>query len=668
MIFFSDFVFYNSIICLLFGIISVFFFIGYKKLPVYIGFVSLFFSFYYILLVWWKFDSLFIGFNYNSSYLLWGNHRWEYIFNKYYSSIDSLRFNRFNWVYYSVWERYTKEIYGKWLLNSANWITDNFRGFLSTANTSFDDQSLYVYIINKIKQGILWVVLTCYWFSLRIYIIFENYIFAPLWEHRPRFLNFYNYYLLFFSLEDNWSYIGATTPKYFPKWYWSSDHIGIAYDGISIFFIVLTAFIMPIVLVGSIRFRGFLDAGVLTFFLLVSQLILILAFSTINFFYFFVAFESVLLPLFIMVIAWGSRDRKIKSAFYFLVYTIITSIGFLGVILILGYEIGSTNLLDLLYFYKQEPLSIHNIRPGHTVHVTLVALKESLVSNFILPLNKQIICWLLLFLTLANKLPMFPFYLWLPEAHVEAPTFGSIILAAILLKLGSYGFFRFLVYALPQASYYFAPLVFSLAILSIIFCSLTAIRCLDLKKIIAYSSVAHMNFAILGLFSNTVYGLHGALLLFLGHGLISSALFFLIGVLYDTYGTRSLYYFSGMSQLSPVFSIAFFFFTLANISFPGTINFNAEILVLISIFFVSPFTYLFLLIANILSIIYAVWTFTRLCFGRLQCCFRHKLIRDVQRREIYSLLYLFIYVLLFGLFPCSLLDSMYWNLLRNVLY
>lgn len=194
----------------------------------------------------------------------------------------------------------------------------------------------------------------------------------------------------------------------------------------------------------------------------------------------------------------------------------------------------------------------------------------------------------------------------MPEAHVEAPTFGSIILAAILLKLGSYGFFRFLICALPQASYFFAPLVFLLAIISIIFCSLTAVRCFDLKKIIAYSSIVHMNFAVLGLFSNTLYGVQGALLLFVGHGLISSALFFLVGVLYDTYGTRTLYYFGGLSQLMPVFSIMFLFFTLSNIGFPGTINFSAELLVLISIFFVSPVIYLFLLVANILGVVYAL--------------------------------------------------------------
>lgn len=201
---------------------------------------------------------------------------------------------------------------------------------------------------------------------------------------------------------------------------------------------------------------------------------------------------------------------------------------------------------------------------------------------------------------------MFPFYLWLPEAHVEAPTFGSVLLAAILLKLGSYGFFRFLLCALPQASYYFAPLVFSLATLSIIFCSLTAIRSFDLKKIIAYSSIVHMNFAILGLFSNTLYGIHGALLLFIGHGLVSSALFFLIGVLYDTYGTRLLYYFSGLSQLAPMFSTFFLFFSLSNIAFPCTINFSAELLILVSIFFISPFMYIFLFVTNILGVIYSI--------------------------------------------------------------
>ena len=662
----SDLLFYNSIVCLLFGIVCVFFFIGYKKLPVYIGFVSLFFSFYFVLLLWWKFDPTFIGFNYNSS-ALWVNQHWEFVLKDY--PLISLDRDPLNTSEYrleaSSPSREAKmrrlnaaRHYATWLVH-AEW--DCFIEYNEVVFVFFDTfYTTYMRVLQPlmlffqdIHERLVNDIHTIYYF---MYSYFYD-LFEWWYQFHSPFILRLDRLLISVDLTSytQRDYFTGATSKFFSWWYWNSDHIGLAYDGVSIFFIILTAFVMPIVLVGSIRLRGFLDSGPLTFFLLVSQLILLLAFSTINFFYFFVAFESVLLPLFVMVVAWGSRDRKIKSAFYFLVYTIVTSIGFLCVILILGYEVGSTNLLDLLYFYKEGLCLTSDI--NNIANTNL----------FVLPLNKQLICWLMLFLTLANKLPMFPLYLWLPEAHVEAPTFGSIILAAVLLKLGSYGFFRFLVYAFPQASYYFSPLVFSLAILSIVFCSLTAIRCLDLKKIIAYSSIAHMNFAILGLFSNTLYGMHGALLLFLGHGLVSSALFFLVGVLYDTYGTRSLYYFSGLSQLSPVFSIAFFFFTLANISFPGTINFNAEILVLISIFFISPFTYFFLLIANVLSIIYAVWTFTRLCFGRLQCCFRYKFIRDLQSRELYSLLYLFVYVFLFGLFPCSLLDSMYWNLLKSIL-
>lgn len=179
-------------------------------------------------------------------------------------------------------------------------------------------------------------------------------------------------------------------------------------------------------------------------------------------------------------------------------------------------------------------------------------------------------------------------------------------MAALLLKLGGYGFFRFLISALPQATYYFSPLVFSIALLSILFCSLTAVRCFDLKKIIAYSSIAHMNFAVLGLFSNNLYGIHGGILLLVGHGLVSCALFLLIGCLYERYNSRTLYYYGGLVQVNPIFSIIFFFFTLANISFPGTINFSAELLILTSIFFVNPLIYIILLLANVLAIIYAM--------------------------------------------------------------
>lgn len=436
---------------------------------------------------------------------------------------------------------------------------------------------------------------------------------------------------------------------YFRLWYFYGGELIFAVDIVSILFILLTTFITPIILLVSVR-KPFIQApGLLILFLLFSQFLLIIAFCLLDFFYFFLAFESVLLPLFIIISFWGSRRRKIKAAFYFLMYTLLTSIGFLYVIFSLNYEIGSFKWFDLVY-----SLPKNFLLPVDSTTLTTLELPATIYT---IPLNSQLICWLLLFLTLANKIPMFPFYLWLPEAHVEAPASGSIILAALLLKLGGYGFFRFLISALPQATYYFSPLVFSIALLSILFCSLTAVRCFDLKKIIAYSSIAHMNFAVLGLFSNNLYGIHGGILLLVGHGLVSCALFLLIGCLYERYNSRTLYYYGGLVQVNPIFSIIFFFFTLANISFPGTINFSAELLILTSIFFVNPLIYIILLLANVLAIIYAMWTFTRLCFGRLHGRFIRFL--DLTRNETYISLYLLYLVLFFGVYPSPLLNSLY---------
>jgi len=229
-----------------------------------------------------------------------------------------------------------------------------------------------------------------------------------------------------------------------------------------------------------------------------------------------------------------------------------------------------------------------------------------LQSKYIFTLAEQLFLGFCFFITFATKIPMIPFHIWLPEAHVEAPTIGSVILASILLKLGGYGFLRFLLPLFPDAVLFYSPWVYTLGICSVIYASLSTIRQIDLKRIIAYSSIAHMNMVVLGIFSNNCYGLDGAFFLMLGHGIISTALFFLVGVAYDRYHTRLLRYYGGLIVVMPVFGNLFFFFALGNFGFPGTSNFIGEILILIGIFENNAFISICTGIGIILSAVYTL--------------------------------------------------------------
>ena len=256
--------------------------------------------------------------------------------------------------------------------------------------------------------------------------------------------------------------------------------------------------------------------------------------------------------MFLIIGVWGSRERKVRAAYQLFLYTLVGSLFMLLAILLIYCQTGTTNLQILYTTQFSEP--------------------------------RQLLLWLAFFASFAVKVPMIPVHIWLPEAHVEAPTAGSVILAGILLKLGTYGFLRFSIPLFPYASIYFTPLVQTLSVLAIIYSSLTTLRQVDLKKIIAYSSVAHMNFVTLGLFTLNLQGVEGGLLLMLAHGVVSPALFLLIGSLYDRHKTRILRYYGGCGRTMPLFSLMFLFFTLANISLPGTGNFVGEFLVLTGAF------------------------------------------------------------------------------------
>jgi proton-translocating NADH-quinone oxidoreductase chain M len=261
--------------------------------------------------------------------------------------------------------------------------------------------------------------------------------------------------------------------------------------------------------------------------------------------------------------------------YLFILYTLLGSVFILFSIVYLYTYTGSTNILIYIFFF-----------------------------NFT-SLNQKII-FVCLFIGLSIKIPMFPFYIWLPEAHVEAPTVGSVILASLLLKLGAYGIYRVILPILPLASYYFSPIIYTLSVLSIIYSSFSAIRQLDVKRIIAYSSIAHMNLGVIGIFSFNYYGLDGSLFLMVAHGITSAGLFFLVGFIYDRYNTRLISYYGGLSQVMPKFSFFLFIFTLSNMAFPLTCNFIGEFVTLVGIFYSNIFITVLSSLGIILSSVYSI--------------------------------------------------------------
>ncbi|RYX78575.1 NADH-quinone oxidoreductase subunit M, partial [bacterium] len=281
------------------------------------------------------------------------------------------------------------------------------------------------------------------------------------------------------------------------------------------------------------------------------ELLLINCFTSTEIFFFYIFFETILIPMYILIGVWGSQKNKIFAANQFFLYTLFGSFFMLIAIIILYTIFGSSNLF--------------------------------LLKSFVIDNNLENLLFVLFFVSFSVKVPMFPFHLWLPKAHVEAPTVGSVLLAGVLLKLGSYGFLRYSLFLFPQASLYFAPIILAICVVSVVFSSLSTVRQIDLKRIIAYSSIAHMNYLIAGLFSNSLLAIAGSLLLQIAHGLSSSALFLCVGFLYERHKTRNIFYYRGMVTLMPFFVFYFFFFSLANLGFPGTVNFVSELLLFVGL-------------------------------------------------------------------------------------
>ena len=393
-------------------------------------------------------------------------------------------------------------------------------------------------------------------------------------------------------------------------------------DNIIIYFLLLISLLITICLLLSWN-NIYYNFKFYSILLLSLCLFLILTFMSLNLFLFYLFFECTLIPMFFLIGIWGSRQRKIHAVYQFFFYTVFGSVFLLA---------GIFYLYSLTYTF--------DIR---------------LISEIKLSFDSQVILWTLFFIGFCVKMPMVPFHIWLPEAHVEAPTAGSVLLAGILLKIGSYGLLRFVVPIFPEASIFFSPIVFLFALISIIYISCIAIRQADLKKIIAYSSIAHMNFVLIGLFSFSINGLAGSIYLMLSHGIVSSALFICISVIYDRYHTRLINYYGNLVSVMPIYSTLFFFFTLANISFPGTSNFVGELLVLLGIFETNIFVCFIASFSILLTAIYSIWLINRILFGQFKTKFF--LFSDLNKREFYILFSLLFLTLLFGFFPNLVLNK-----------
>lgn len=386
-------------------------------------------------------------------------------------------------------------------------------------------------------------------------------------------------------------------------------------DGLSIYFFFLTALLIFICVLFSWGGEKIKEN---MFNLLLLELLLLLVFSALDLILFYVFFEAILIPMFFLVGFLGSRARKIRAAYLLFFYTLFGSL---------------LMLIGLIYIYSK--FGSLNI--------------EYISTNSFSELEQKCL-WLAFFLSFASKIPMFPFHIWLPEAHVEAPTIGSVLLAGILLKLGVYGFLRYSLTLFPFASLYFSPLVYLLSIIGIIYASFTAIRQTDIKRIIAYSSIAHMNLVTIGIFSFTVAGIEGSLLQSISHGFVSGGMFLMVGILYERYHSRLLYYYGGLVHVMPLYSTYLLVFTMANIALPGTSSFVGEFLLFCGIFKTSSFVCILSALGVILCGAYSLWLYNRIIFGNLKIAYT-KNFKDLNLREFCLLTILIVPVILMGINP-----------------
>src|ERR1700735_897514 len=402
-------------------------------------------------------------------------------------------------------------------------------------------------------------------------------------------------------------------------------HFNLGIDGISLYFVLLTTFLTPIALLSN---YNNITENIKTFLIsfLILETLQICLFTVLDLFLFYIFFESVLPILFIVIIVYGSGKARIRSALLFFLYTFAGSLFMLLAILQIYSYIGSTDF--------------------------------QLISLYEISLDSQKILWLAFLLAFAIKTPLYPFIIWLPKAHADSPLAGSILLAGTILKFATYGYIRVLLNILPDASNYFSPLLQTIAIITLIYASLATIIQGDTKVLIAYSSIAHMAVVILGIFSNNIHGIEGAILLALAHGFVSPALFMCVGgVIYDRTGTRIINYIRGLVTYMPVFTILFFIFTLCNTGIPLSINFLGEQLSLLGIWQQNPLITVLGASGILLSASYSIFLYNRISYGNISPYLPP--LKDINRREYFLLISLLIPIVIFGILPNILLDSLH---------
>jgi NADH-quinone oxidoreductase subunit M len=396
-------------------------------------------------------------------------------------------------------------------------------------------------------------------------------------------------------------------------------HMGV--DGISLPLIILTTAIMPLCIIASWK-SVTQRVGEYMMAFLILETLRVGTFSALDLVLFYLFFEGGLIPMFLIIGVWGG-PRRVYASFKFFLYTFLGSVLMLLAIMALYWNAGTTDIPTLM----------------HTA----------------VPRSLQTWAWLAFFASFAVKMPMWPVHTWLPDAHVEAPTAGSVILAAILLKMGGYGFLRFSLPMFPLASHDFAPFVFTLSVIAIIYTSLVAMMQEDMKKLIAYSSVAHMGFVTMGIFAVTTQGVAGGMFQMVSHGIVSGALFLCVGVVYDRMHTREIAAYGGLVNRMPLYAMTFMVFTLANVGLPGTSGFVGEFMTLLGTFKISLPTAFFATTGVILSACYALWLYRKVVFGALV---KPSLmsIKDLTFRECVTLFPLIALTILFGVYPKPVLD------------